>query len=1163
MAKVNRARRIRFAARSARARTLASFSACASRYLLAALLVATVCEIARADNTFIVNSAADDGSIGTLRWAIGQANAAGVGVQTISIQLSSGQTISLGSDLPMLDNATGTIAIQNAGPQMVTIDGQDSHRVFFVASGNVSISELAIVNGAAQGGNGASGRGGGGGGLGAGGALFVNTGATVTVENVAFDGNSATGGSGGAGGTSNGGGGGGGFGGSGGTAANGGGGGGGFAGRGGNGANGGGGGGGIAGQGGNGGNAGGGGGGTTNGNTGGSSGGNGNAGALGGSAGTTSNTSAPAGNGGTGQSPATQGAGGGGMGGTNLSSTGPGGNGGSGGNGGVGGGGGGGGLRGSGSFSSGTGGNGGNGGRFGGGGGASLGNGGTSRGGAGGDFGGGGGGSLTLSASNTGFGGAGGFGGGGGGAANNSGALGGTAGFGGGAGGNRTVGGNGGSGYGGAIFVRQGGTLTVVGSNTANNSVATGAGGGSGGSAGSSAGQDLYLMTGTNAIFDQAGSSFTGAISGDGGIIVQGMGTTVFSGANTYTGGTSVGGTSRLQGTTTSLQGDITNDSNVTFDQTFDGTYSGILVGAGSLYLTGTGSVELTGVTILDGTTEVQAGRLLVNSVLTSNANVSSGGTLGGSGLIEGNLANSGNVAPGNSIGSLYVQGLYTQNAGSDLTIEIDDGGTTPGVNNDLLSVDDATLNGGTVVVDAAAGTYVQGTTYRFLQSSTAIQGSFASITDNLTDFRATLGYDFYGGYYWAYFTLGPNSPEYWQYAVTPNETAVANYLDGIYDDPNADLQVALSGLNTLSGDPAAMQSAFDAMSNQVSPTMAYVSVQNTTLVVQQLAGQLRSGSVLSGGGGGYAMAPSGSAPRSPVMLVSYTKSSAPPQAVFLTEEDDDRWQGWGFGYGLGGSASTDGNAAGLTYGMGGTLLGAEKDYEQGRVGFFGGYQGTSLRLDGPLQTGKINGGMLGGYLHNDDGFNYYTAISGLQFNGYNTQRLVQYDGINRTAAGTFSGWQGYVYLERGVSFRTARTTLQPYAALQYIYLRQNNFTETGADSLNLAVSGIDVNSLRSLVGGRLQYDRGLAGGRVLPELRALWLHEFLDTDAVVNSFFAPIGGGSFAIQGLNLGRDWAIVGGGLRYELASGWNLYANYDAQVNSQQVFHVGSGGMAYAW
>jgi uncharacterized protein with beta-barrel porin domain len=84
-----------------------------------------------------------------------------------------------------------------------------------------------------------------------------------------------------------------------------------------------------------------------------------------------------------------------------------------------------------------------------------------------------------------------------------------------------------------------------------------------------------------------------------------------------------------------------------------------------------------------------------------------------------------------------------------------------------------------------------------------------------------------------------------------------------------------------------------------------------------------------------------------------------------------------------------------------------------------------------------------------------------------------------------------------------------------------------------------------------------------LPELRALWLHEFLQTDVAVNAFFAPIGGGSFIVKGLNLGRDWAIVGGGLRWELENGWSAYANYDAQVNTQQVFHVGSGGFGYAW
>ena len=135
---------------------------------------------------------------------------------------------------------------------------------------------------------------------------------------------------------------------------------------------------------------------------------------------------------------------------------------------------------------------------------------------------------------------------------------------------------------------------------------------------------------------------------------------------------------------------------------------------------------------------------------------------------------------------------------------------------------------------------------------------------------------------------------------------------------------------------------------------------------------------------------------------------------------------------------------------------------------------------------------------------------------------------------------------------------------MQYVYLRQNGYDETGADSLNLSLGGIDANSLRSILGGRLQLTPGVVTRqRWNPELRVLWLHEFLDTDFSVTSNFAPIGGGGFAIQGLDLGRDWAICGGGLRGEFARGWSAYANYDAQVNDQQLLHVGSLGFTYEW
>jgi outer membrane autotransporter protein len=88
-------------------------------------------------------------------------------------------------------------------------------------------------------------------------------------------------------------------------------------------------------------------------------------------------------------------------------------------------------------------------------------------------------------------------------------------------------------------------------------------------------------------------------------------------------------------------------------------------------------------------------------------------------------------------------------------------------------------------------------------------------------------------------------------------------------------------------------------------------------------------------------------------------------------------------------------------------------------------------------------------------------------------------------------------------------------------------------------------------------------GGPITPVARALWLHEFLSTTTGINAQFAPIGGTNFAVTGTSLGRDWAILGTGLNWNLGRGWQTYANYDAQVNVAQVFHIGSGGFQYTW
>jgi len=122
----------------------------------------------------------DDSVNGSLSWAIRQANVA-----------AGDDTITLTTDVTIQNVMTNLI---NSNVEIEgnshTVSGNSQFRPFFVLSGTVTLRNLTVSDGHANGGYGS------GGGAGLGGALFVYDG-SVTVENVAFSNNAAVGGDGG------------------------------------------------------------------------------------------------------------------------------------------------------------------------------------------------------------------------------------------------------------------------------------------------------------------------------------------------------------------------------------------------------------------------------------------------------------------------------------------------------------------------------------------------------------------------------------------------------------------------------------------------------------------------------------------------------------------------------------------------------------------------------------------------------------------------------------------------------------------------------------------------------------------------------------------------------------------------------------------------------
>ncbi|WP_395397576.1 autotransporter-associated beta strand repeat-containing protein [Novosphingobium sp. BL-8A] len=155
--------------------------------------------------------------------------------------------------------------------------------------------------------------------------------------------------------------------------------------------------------------------------------------------------------------------------------------------------------------------------------------------------------------------------------------------------------------------------------------------------------------------------------------------------------------------------------SRINFNHT-DPLYSfdALISGAGVVNQV-SGTTALTANNSYTGATTISGGTLRINgdqSAATGLTSVLAGGTLGGSGIVGGDVtvADGGTIAPGNSPGTLTINGDLTLNNGSLLAFEFGDEGVAGGSMNDMLDVKgDLTLDGTINVTTSAGGSFDTG----------------------------------------------------------------------------------------------------------------------------------------------------------------------------------------------------------------------------------------------------------------------------------------------------------------------------------------------------------------------------------------------------------------------------------------------------------------------
>ncbi len=180
------------------------------------------------------------------------------------------------------------------------------------------------------------------------------------------------------------------------------------------------------------------------------------------------------------------------------------------------------------------------------------------------------------------------------------------------------------------------------------------------------AGSGTVVLGGENLELSNAATTFSGAISGTGKLIVAG-GTQVLSGTNSYTGGTLIAaGTLQIGNGFSggSIVGDVIDNGVLAFNDQGTLAFSGAISGTGAVAQTGSGTTILTGANTYNGGTTIAAGTLQIGN----------GGT---SGAIVGNVVDNGTLAFGRTDtvafgGTISGSGGVTQLSGTTILTAVE-----------------------------------------------------------------------------------------------------------------------------------------------------------------------------------------------------------------------------------------------------------------------------------------------------------------------------------------------------------------------------------------------------------------------------------------------------------------------------------------------------------
>ncbi|TCT04805.1 autotransporter outer membrane beta-barrel domain-containing protein [Paralcaligenes ureilyticus] len=654
-------------------------------------------------------------------------------------------------------------------------------------------------------------------------------------------------------------------------------------------------------------------------------------------------------------------------------------------------------------------------------------------------------------------------------------------------------------------------------------------------------------------------------IGGTGQLTITGGGLYTLTTDNSYTGGTFISGATLAASKDSqlgaagggigfdagrlNLQDNFALNPSGTFNRPLTVYLGGGTLDTGNNDIPFAGSINGSGALTFLGHPLQIAGDLHMNAIWNGPMNVPASITLRGTGLINGPLTVRGRLYPGNSPGTMTVNGPVTQMPGSSFAVDIDGTGTANGPGNYSRLVVNGLANTYTAngqitpilrgITGAASNIYTPalGQGFTVVQAAGGVSGSYSGLTQPASGLLPGSRFDtVYGS-------------QAVQLYVTP-----ASYtgLDVLGIPTNANRQRvggALERIRPAAGvrAPGGSQALFDALSpvgaTQLAPTLDQLSgvshaqllwsdMNNSKMLTRQLMDLV--GTSRRDERGVQTRAIDG-------------KSDSSAWAYVLQRNSHQKDDSLGYGY--------DDTANGI-------MVGFERRLAPGAVaGISLGYADSRPTVTQGMGSGSLQNWQLMAYGSRErDGW-FVEGAAGFGIGQISARRNVNLPGIGGVYRADLRSRNLTLEGQTGWRLEGDGPRLEASLGLQYLASRHLAASENGAASA--AVLGISAGTLQSLapsagLAGSIPFKTAAMDWRA--SLRARVSHELLDKRPTLNTTLL---GTSMDIKGAAVGRTTVTVGLGLSGQINQRVSVYADVAQETAGHWRATTASMGLRIMW